>query len=75
MNGAEAVRSPSVFLGVDLGWSTGATGLAAVDDAGRLTASARVKTDDEIVEWIAAQAGHVVVAAVDAPLILSLIHI
>lgn len=70
MNGAEAVRSPSVFLGVDLGWSTGATGLAAVDDAGRLTASARVKTDDEIVEWIAAQAGHVVVAAVDAPLIV-----
>src|SRR4051812_39812593 len=70
MNGAEAVRSTSVFLGVDLGWSTGATGLAAVDDTGRLTASARVKTDDEIAEWIAAQPSRVVVAAVDAPLIV-----
>ncbi len=70
MNGAEAVRSTSVLLGVDLGWSTGATGLAAVDDTGRLTASGRVKTDDEIAGWIAAQPGRVVVAAVDAPLIV-----
>jgi predicted RNase H-like nuclease/Holliday junction resolvase RusA-like endonuclease len=70
MNGVEAVRSTSVFLGVDLGWTTGATGLAAVDDTGRLTASGRVKTDDEIAEWITAQPGRVVVAAVDAPVIV-----
>ncbi len=70
MNGAEAVGSTSVFLGVDLGWSTGATGLAAVDDTGRLTSSARVQTDDEIAGWIAAQPGRIVVAAVDAPLIV-----
>ncbi len=70
MDGAEAVRSTSLFLGVDLGWSTGATGLAAVDDTGRLTASARLRTDEEIAGWIAAQPGRVVVAAVDAPLIV-----
>ncbi|WP_147262046.1 DUF429 domain-containing protein [Blastococcus sp. TF02A-26] len=70
MSDAGALRSSSVFLGVDLGWSTGATGLAAVDDTGRLTASACVETDDEIAEWIGLQLGHVVVAAVDAPLIV-----
>ena len=60
----------SRFVGIDMGWSTGATGLAAVDDAGHLTASARVNTDEEIAEWLAAHAGRVVVAAVDAPLIV-----
>jgi predicted RNase H-like nuclease len=70
MNGAEAAQRTSLFLGVDLGWSTGATGLAVVDDRGRLTASARLRSDDEIAEWIAAQPGRVVVAAVDAPLIV-----
>lgn len=70
MNGADAVRSTSLFLGIDLGWTTGATGLAAVDDAGRLRASGRVESDDEIADWIAAQSGRVVVAAVDAPLIV-----
>lgn len=70
MDHANDGRSTSLFLGIDLGWSTGATGLAAVDDRGRLTASGRVKTDAEIADWIANQAGHVVVAAVDAPLIV-----
>lgn len=37
-----------LFLGLDLGCTTGATGVAAVDDAGRLPASGRVRTDDEI---------------------------
>ncbi|HET7689097.1 MAG TPA: DUF429 domain-containing protein [Nocardioidaceae bacterium] len=59
-----------MFVGIDLGWTSGATGLAVVDDAGRLTESGRVHTDDEIAEWIAAQPGRVVVAAVDAPLIV-----
>lgn len=70
MIGDEGTVGTSIFLGIDLGWSTGATGLAAVDDAGRLTASGRVKTDDEIAEWLGAQSGSVVVAAVDAPLIV-----
>jgi predicted RNase H-like nuclease/Holliday junction resolvase RusA-like endonuclease len=59
-----------LFVGIDLGWTSGATGLAVVDDAGRLTGSGRVQTDDEIAAWIAAQPGRVVVAAVDAPLIV-----
>ncbi|MEE6297190.1 DUF429 domain-containing protein [Georgenia wangjunii] len=70
MNGGEAIRGTSLFLGIDLGWSTGATGMAAVDHTGRLTASGRVKSDDEIADWIAALPGRVVVAAVDAPLIV-----
>lgn len=59
-----------MFLGLDLGWTTGATGAAALDGAGRLSASGRVRTDDEIAAWINAQAGNVVVAAVDAPLVV-----
>ncbi|MDQ3456041.1 MAG: DUF429 domain-containing protein [Actinomycetota bacterium] len=70
MIGGKGTGSTSIFLGIDLGWSTGATGLAAVNDAGRLTASGRVKTDDEIADWLAAQPGSVVVAAVDAPVIV-----
>ncbi|WP_432492631.1 DUF429 domain-containing protein [Kineococcus gypseus] len=62
-----------LFLGIDLGWvetSKGRTGLAAVDGSGRLTACARVRTDDEIAAWVAQQPGRVVVAAVDAPLVV-----
>ncbi|KQY51570.1 DUF429 domain-containing protein [Nocardioides sp. Root140] len=59
------------FVGIDLAWkSANRTGLAAVDDAGRLIASASVRSDDEIAAWIAANAPQVVVAAVDAPLIV-----
>src|SRR5687768_2617373 len=70
MRGSRADLKEPLFLGIDLGWTSGATGLAAVDEAGRLTGSERVQTDDEIVAWIAAQPGEVVVAAVDAPLIV-----
>jgi predicted RNase H-like nuclease len=59
-----------VFLGLDLGWTTGATGVATVDHGGRLVASGRVLTDDEIVAWVGERAGEVVVAAVDAPLVV-----
>lgn len=41
-----------------------------VDDAGRLVQSGTVRTDDEIDEWLRTFAGHVVVAAVDAPVIV-----
>jgi predicted RNase H-like nuclease len=68
MSGAEAVGSIPVFLGVDLaGRPVPQTG---GDDTGRLMASARVKTHDEIARWIAAQPGRVIVTAVDAPLIV-----
>lgn len=66
-------RRPSAgqaFLGMDLGWTTGGTGLALVSDDGGLIASTRLQTDDEIVGWIDLQQSAVVVAAVDAPLIV-----
>jgi predicted RNase H-like nuclease len=59
-----------VFLGLDLGWTTGVTGVAALEPNGRLVASGRVTTDDEIVAWIGERAGDVVVVGVDAPLVV-----
>lgn len=59
-----------MFLGIDLGWTTGATGMAAADDRGRLTASGRVQTDEDIAAWIEEHAGDVDVVAVDAPLVV-----
>lgn len=62
-----------VYAGIDLAWSptgAGRTGLAAVDDAGALVASATVRSDDEIASWLASLPGPVVVAGVDAPLIV-----
>ena len=38
-----------VHVGIDLAWSTGTTGLAAVDDTGRLLTSTSVQDDDETV--------------------------
>lgn len=70
VSGGTAPERADLFLGIDLGWTTGWTGVAAVDDTGRLIASNRVRTDDEIAGWIQDQSGHVVVAAVDAPLIV-----
>lgn len=59
------------FVGIDLAWGPKArTGLAVVDDAGRLVMSGAVRTDDEIDEWLHTYAACVVVAAVDAPLIV-----
>lgn len=58
------------FVGIDLGWTTGATGLAAVDDGGRLLASGRVQADDEIAAWIDELPGPVAVVGVDAPLVV-----
>lgn len=58
-------------VGIDLAWGSKArTGVAVVDDAGRLIRSGAVRTDGEIDEWLRTFAGGVVVAAVDAPLIV-----
>ncbi len=59
-----------IFVGLDLGWSTGATGVAATDDQGCLIASGRVRTDEEIAAWIAGLRSEVSVVAVDAPLVV-----
>lgn len=60
-----------VYVGIDLGWTTGRTGLAALDERGAFVDSATVTTDDEIVSWIGSLSEPVVVAAVDAPLIVT----
>lgn len=60
------------YVGLDLAWGrTARTGVAVLDDDGRLTHSSAVRTDDEIdAELRAHTAGHRVVVAVDAPLVV-----
>lgn len=59
------------YVGIDLAWAERArTGLAVLDDAGRLLASASVRTDDEIDQWLQAHAPDPHVVAIDAPLIV-----
>lgn len=59
------------YLGIDLAWAARArTGMAALDESGRLVASTAVVTDDEIAAFVAAHAPGTVVAAIDAPLIV-----
>nr|WP_297429397.1 DUF429 domain-containing protein [uncultured Actinotalea sp.] len=64
--------SAVVHLGIDLAWShRNRTGVAALDDDGILVASASVRTDDEIAAFVGTHArGAVVVAALDAPLVV-----
>lgn len=61
-----------VFVGVDLAWTArGRTGLAVVDTSGRLVSSTVAVTDEEIVAWVERGGWRVVIAAVDAPLIVT----
>lgn len=58
------------FIGVDLAWSlSGGTGLCAIED-GRVTASARLSTDEEILAWLGPRVQGEVLVAIDAPLIV-----
>jgi len=64
--------SPAVsdlFVGVDLAWSTGTTGLAAVDGDGALVALGKAVTDTEIDTWLL-EIPTPLVVAVDAPLVV-----
>ncbi len=61
-----------MYLGIDLAWKhtrASRTGLAAVDHSGRLVASTRVRSDDEIALWAGSQ-GRAHVVAIDAPLVV-----
>jgi len=59
------------YVGIDLAWGSRArTGLAVVDDEGRLAASGSATSDAQIAEWLSEHGRTVVVAAVDAPLIV-----
>ena len=58
------------FIGIDLAWSlSGGTGLCAIED-GRVTASARLSTDEEILAWLGPRVQGEVLVAIDAPLIV-----
>jgi predicted RNase H-like nuclease len=60
----------AVYVGVDLAWGYRArTGLAAVDESGRLLDVTSVRTDEEIVSWVDALEPEVV--AIDAPLVVT----
>ena len=59
------------YLGIDLAWGARArTGLAALGPDGRLVASASVRTDEEILAFVATHSPDETVAAVDAPLVV-----
>lgn len=71
MRAGTLVLVTASYLGIDLAWAERArTGLAALDDAGRLVASTSVVTDDDVVAFVAAHARGAVVAAIDAPLVV-----
>ena len=57
-------------VGVDLAWSSGGTGLCAVED-GRAVASTRVTSDDEIVQWVEPFLHGDCLLAVDAPVVVA----
>ncbi len=59
------------YVGVDLAWGRRArTGLAALDEEGRLVASTSVVPDDDVAAFVRAWAPGEVVVAVDAPLVV-----
>jgi predicted RNase H-like nuclease len=59
------------YVGVDLAWGQrNRTGLAVLDNTGRLLESASVRTDDEIVAFVSRHGTDTLVAAVDAPLVV-----
>ena len=61
----------TTYLGIDLAWAARAkTGLAALDEEGRLVASTSVVTDDEIAAFVDEHGHGTAVAAIDAPLIV-----
>lgn len=70
--GPAAACPPGIrFAGVDLAWGQRAdTGLAVVDVRGRLLAAAQVRTDAEILAWLAPVTAGPCLVAFDAPLIV-----
>ncbi len=61
-----------IHIGIDLAWGQkNWTGLAAVSAEGRLLASGRARTDDDIVAWMASHASSLGVVAIDAPLVVT----
>lgn len=66
-----AILDQARYFGVDLAWGQrNRTGLAVLDDAGRLLESASVRTDAEIVAFVGRHVTDTLVAGVDAPLVV-----
>ncbi|MFK5584170.1 DUF429 domain-containing protein [Serinicoccus sp. LYQ131] len=63
----------TTFVGIDLAWNDRArTGLAIIDEGGRLLDSASVRSDAEIDAWLDAHvSSEIDIVAVDAPLIVN----
>lgn len=68
----------TAYLGVDLAWGLGTerrapneTGLAALDDAGRVTDAGWARGVDEVTAWIAERLGPRTLIAVDASLVVT----
>jgi predicted RNase H-like nuclease/Holliday junction resolvase RusA-like endonuclease len=60
-----------LYIGVDLAWGLGGmTGLAAVDDKGDLVDVARMRTDAEILNWLAPKTAGPCLVAIDAPIVV-----
>lgn len=60
------------FVGVDLAWGERSpTGLAVLDEAGRLLHVSRARSDDEIVESLAPYVASDCLVAMDAPLVVA----
>jgi predicted RNase H-like nuclease/ppGpp synthetase/RelA/SpoT-type nucleotidyltranferase len=59
------------YVGIDLAWGMNRpTGLAVLDETGRLEHLAAVRTDEEIAESLAAYASGACLAGIDAPLVV-----
>ncbi|MGH3507583.1 MAG: DUF429 domain-containing protein [Nocardioidaceae bacterium] len=62
----------TTFVGLDLAWGErNRTGLAAIDEAGRLLEVTDRRTDDEIVAWLNRHNTGPCLVAIDAPLIVT----
>ncbi len=62
----------TTYVGVDLAWSAkNRTGMAAIDEAGKLLGMGEVVTDDEIVGWLEPYVADGTLVAIDAPLIVT----
>jgi predicted RNase H-like nuclease len=59
-----------VYVGVDLAWSSGVTGLAAVDAGGGLIAVTRRRTDAEILDWRRPRTAGACLVGIDAPIVV-----
>jgi len=59
------------YVGVDLAWGpVGITGLAVLDEAGRLLDVTRRRTDEEVLDWLAPHVRGRCLVAFDAPLVV-----